>query len=182
MFVAAGLCCLLQSCGPAVTDLKFESVNAIDPTNPANAADSRRSVPGQFLLDVHLSTRRDLAAIIKENPAFNIGADTSLCRGRAFDDVRRLQSDPYLFDANVQISAFGDVRNAAPALPDGRFAYEVYVLIAWPATHGDFRYSLRDEPADTCLRLSGGAMLAGTISSNVVVVPASAIAAAFAPR
>jgi hypothetical protein len=126
------------------------------------------------LIVLNLASERDLAGDAGRYE-LNFANEAFFCRDGRMDPARPLQNDPYLYDVQGRI-----IDGTAAAAPESPSPYQIYIAVRPASLAGQktFDYDLNHAPDDVCVRLVGGAMLGGTVTSNTVVVPKAAIAAA----
>jgi len=180
LFVSLVLSLGVASCalfgGPNLRNLEFSSVTAIDVRNSVDAplVEMNPFHDGGRVVVVSFGAERDLRAYA-EKYEYNIGNDVSFCRGGEIDRSRLLQNDPYVFDKSGMVDAYHQGTSSS-----NQREYYIYIrVVALPlAGQSVFMYDLQRAPDDICIQLGGGRMFGDSFSSNTIVIPKEAVAAA----
>ena len=114
---------------------------------------------------------------------FNIHYRVGLCLEGSFsiDTTRQLQAMPDVYDSLGNINSRREITSSQQGASGYlyhvyfEYAFEKAGSIDYPERVPSFLYDLRKTPADVCVQIRGGNMLAQSFQANTVLIPASNI-------
>jgi hypothetical protein len=117
---------------------------------------------------------------IAERFAYSVWENASLCTSGAIEKNQLIVTLVYVY------GEFGQVQQYNNPLADYPYISQSFHIYILPKNEREcftnpcsIKYDLVSNPHDICFKISGGALLTKPLESNVVLVPKSALIAAF---